>query len=153
MNWRGHLGHVLTPKAKRHQYQDVPHLHLDLYSSLQRINYPRLLVQILKMPIVHIVLFKFKEGTEPTVVKDVREASLILSCMAITNINTHKICDRMIGLKNTCVHPQTQKPYMRSYGGGKNNSPEGAAVSPSNRTRVTLLTSTAWPPVRIRFGV
>jgi len=24
-NW-GHLGHVLTPKAKRHQYHDVPHL-------------------------------------------------------------------------------------------------------------------------------
>ncbi|CAD0110756.1 unnamed protein product, partial [Aureobasidium uvarum] len=59
------------------------------------------------MPIVHIVLFKFKEDTEPAVVKD--------------------ICDRMIGLKDTCIHPDTQQTYMKSYGGGKNNSPEGAA--------------------------
>ncbi|KAG2165290.1 hypothetical protein VTO58DRAFT_101673 [Aureobasidium pullulans] len=59
------------------------------------------------MPVVHIVLFKFKHDTEPSVVKD--------------------MCDRMIGLKNTCIHPETQKPYMKSYGGGKNNSPEGAA--------------------------
>lgn len=35
----------------------------------------------------------------------------------------------MLALKDTCVHPQTNKPYMKSYGGGKNNSPEGAAVS------------------------
>jgi hypothetical protein len=47
----------------------------------------------------------------------------------VINVDTQKICDRMIGLKDTCIHPQTQKPYMRSYGGGKNNSPEGAAVS------------------------
>jgi phenylpyruvate tautomerase PptA (4-oxalocrotonate tautomerase family) len=33
------------------------------------------LVRIIKMPIIHIVLFKFKEDTEPTVVKDVCEAS------------------------------------------------------------------------------
>ncbi|KAH0144988.1 hypothetical protein KCU67_g12838, partial [Aureobasidium melanogenum] len=59
------------------------------------------------MPIVHVVLFKFKESTDPAVVKD--------------------ICSRMLGLKDTCLHPQTNKPYLKSYGGGSNNSPEGAA--------------------------
>lgn len=46
----------------------------------------------------------------------------------------------MLALKDTCIHPQTQAPYMKSYGGGKNNSPEGAAVSLSNLSRVAQLT-------------
>ena len=106
------------------------------------------------MPIVHIVLFKFKEGTDPTVVRDVCEASSIVNCSLITNTSTLKICDRMIRLKTTCIHPETQKPYMRSYGGGKNNSPENAAVSDVfDQTRVTLLTKTAWPPVWVCLRV
>ncbi|KAI5245290.1 hypothetical protein E4T43_03263 [Aureobasidium subglaciale] len=64
------------------------------------------------MPVVHIVLFKFKENTEPEVVRE--------------------MCDRMVGLKDTCLHPQTKQPYMKSYGGGKNNSPEGAAGFPAD---------------------
>ena len=34
----------------------------------------------------------------------------------------------MLALKDKCVHPTTKKPYVKSHGGGKNNSPEGMAV-------------------------
>lgn len=35
----------------------------------------------------------------------------------------------MLGLGQNCLHPQTQKPYIKSAIGGKNNSPEGHSVS------------------------
>ncbi len=38
----------------------------------------------------------------------------------------------MVDLKDTCVHPQTHKPYIISGKGGVNNSPEGHAVSGAN---------------------
>lgn len=34
----------------------------------------------------------------------------------------------MLGLKDTCVHPTSAKPYILSFTGGKDNSPEGAQV-------------------------
>ena len=36
----------------------------------------------------------------------------------------------LMELKNTCIHPTSQKPYIRSYTGGWNNSTEGLEVSP-----------------------
>ena len=35
----------------------------------------------------------------------------------------------MLGLKNSCIHPTSQKPYIRSLTGGRDNSPEGLQVS------------------------
>jgi hypothetical protein len=35
----------------------------------------------------------------------------------------------MIALGEKCIHPTSQKPYIKSFSGGKNNSPEGHAVS------------------------
>ncbi|TPX14702.1 uncharacterized protein E0L32_005097 [Thyridium curvatum] len=35
------------------------------------------------------------------------------------------VCDRMLALKDRCLHPQTNKPYVKSGIGGKDNSPEG----------------------------
>jgi hypothetical protein len=73
------------------------------------------------------------------------------------------MCSRMLALKDTCMHPQSQKPYIKSYGGGKNNSPEGAAVRihlhvsmlPSPLEALTHVTfiigrSSIWFRVRIR---
>jgi len=37
-------------------------------------------------------------------------------------------CKAMLALKDKCLHPTTQKPYVKSASGGKNNSPEGHAV-------------------------
>ncbi|KAI1859866.1 hypothetical protein JX265_010315 [Neoarthrinium moseri] len=32
---------------------------------------------------------------------------------------------RMLSLKDGCVHPESQRPYIKSLTGGKDNSPEG----------------------------
>ncbi|KAL2819012.1 hypothetical protein BDW59DRAFT_165291 [Aspergillus cavernicola] len=57
------------------------------------------------MTITHIVLFQFKAGVSAEVVKDV--------------------CTSMLALKDNCLHPTSQKPYILSSSGGKDNSPEG----------------------------
>ncbi|RFU28346.1 hypothetical protein B7463_g8001, partial [Scytalidium lignicola] len=57
------------------------------------------------MGIVHIVLFEFKPDAKPEDIQDV--------------------CHRMLSLKDNCLHPTTNKPYVKSAVGGKDNSPEG----------------------------
>ncbi|KAI1194399.1 stress responsive A/B barrel domain-containing protein [Nemania serpens] len=57
------------------------------------------------MPVNHLVLFQFK--AEATA-EEVEKAYL-----------------HMLSLKDNCLHPATQKPYIRSLTGGKDNSPEG----------------------------
>jgi hypothetical protein len=39
-----------------------------------------------------------------------------------------QICKRMVGLAEKCMHPASNKPYVKSYGGGRDNSPEGHQV-------------------------
>lgn len=34
----------------------------------------------------------------------------------------------MLALKNHCLHPTAQKPYIKSSSGGADNSPEGSQV-------------------------
>ncbi|OMP84667.1 hypothetical protein BK809_0001770 [Diplodia seriata] len=34
-----------------------------------------------------------------------------------------------MSLKDKCIHPTSQKPYIKSAVGGRNDSPEGMAVS------------------------
>ncbi|EKG17969.1 Dimeric alpha-beta barrel [Macrophomina phaseolina MS6] len=58
------------------------------------------------MPIIHVVQFGFK----PEVSKE----------------RVDEVCRRMLALKDTCIHPTTQKPYIKSGIGGRDNSPEGA---------------------------
>ncbi|PLB34914.1 Dabb family protein [Aspergillus candidus] len=57
------------------------------------------------MSITHIVLFQFKVDAPPAAVKDA--------------------CSRMLALKDNCVHPASQRPYIKSAVGGADNSPEG----------------------------
>ncbi|BCS25823.1 Dabb family protein [Aspergillus puulaauensis] len=57
------------------------------------------------MTITHIVLFQLKAGLSAEVVNDV--------------------CTRMLALKDNCIHPTSQKPYIVSSSGGVDNSPEG----------------------------
>ncbi|KAK6535532.1 hypothetical protein TWF694_001987 [Orbilia ellipsospora] len=54
--------------------------------------------------IVHIVLFQFKEGTPSDGLKG--------------------ICDAFVKLKDDCIHPETQKPYILSIKAGLDNSQE-----------------------------
>ncbi|KAI0121958.1 stress responsive A/B barrel domain protein [Daldinia grandis] len=57
------------------------------------------------MTIFHVVFFKFKDTVPP---EEVKEA-----------------CGRMLALGSNCIHPTSQKPYVKVHGGGKDNSPEG----------------------------
>ncbi|KAI5371124.1 Putative stress-response A/B barrel domain-containing protein HS1/DABB1 [Septoria linicola] len=57
------------------------------------------------MAIIHIVLFEFKPSTTHDQVEDV--------------------CTRMLALSEKCLHPTTNKPYVTSYSGGRDTSPEG----------------------------
>ncbi|KAJ9132559.1 hypothetical protein NKR19_g9264 [Coniochaeta hoffmannii] len=57
------------------------------------------------MAIIHVVMFAFKALATEAEVQDV--------------------CDRMLALKNNCVHPDTKKTYIKSAVGGRENSKEG----------------------------
>ena len=56
------------------------------------------------MAVKHIVLFQFKADAPPEAVQDV--------------------CTSMVALKDECLHPASQTPYIKSMSGGKDNSPE-----------------------------
>ncbi|KAK4221445.1 hypothetical protein QBC38DRAFT_492056 [Podospora fimiseda] len=56
------------------------------------------------MTIVHTVLFQFKADATPEEVK--------------------AACDHFVALKDSCVHPTLNTPYIKSLRGGKDNSPE-----------------------------
>ncbi|KAJ0414508.1 hypothetical protein BJY00DRAFT_318771 [Aspergillus carlsbadensis] len=58
------------------------------------------------MSISHIVLFQFKPDATPD---SIRAA-----------------CERMLSLKDKCLHPSTRKPYIVTSIGGRDNSIEGA---------------------------
>ncbi|KAF1989066.1 hypothetical protein K402DRAFT_391219 [Aulographum hederae CBS 113979] len=57
------------------------------------------------MAIVHIVTFEFKSKA--------------------TDEQIAEVCKNMLALKDKCLDPSTQKPYLKSGIGGINNSPEG----------------------------
>ncbi|KAF1851729.1 dabb-domain-containing protein [Cucurbitaria berberidis CBS 394.84] len=59
------------------------------------------------MTVVHIVLFEWK----PTA----------------TYEQVDEACKRMLALHEKCLHPTSRQPYIKSFSGGKNNSPEGHA--------------------------
>ncbi|BFZ64524.1 hypothetical protein YB2330_005670 [Saitoella coloradoensis] len=58
------------------------------------------------MTITHIVLFQFTSEA----LKD--------------TANIQRICTAFLALHNSCLHPETHKPYILSLTGGLNNSPE-----------------------------
>jgi len=57
------------------------------------------------MGITHVVLFEWKSTASP---EQINEA-----------------CKRMLALGQKCLHPTSQKPYIKSFTGGKQNSSEG----------------------------
>lgn len=58
------------------------------------------------MALVHTVLFQFKDSAQPEAIR--------------------AACKHFLSLKDTCIHPTANKPYILSLAGGKDNSPEGA---------------------------
>lgn len=56
-------------------------------------------------PIVHIVTFEFAPELDQS--------------------GKDTVCQDILSLRQTCIHPTTQKPYISSFTGGKDNSIEG----------------------------
>ncbi|KAJ5489092.1 hypothetical protein N7539_003982 [Penicillium diatomitis] len=91
------------------------------------------------MSITHIVLFTFKAGTDAHVIKDVRTSldnnphfhalALVSPNIALDRRSPSRAagltCDRMLALKDKCVHPTTNQSYIKSSSGGSDNSIEG----------------------------
>lgn len=83
------------------------------------------------MAIVHIVLFKLKSSLDEAGRKDVSEHSTRGEQEVLLNVvqlKQTKFCDDMLSLKDTCLHPSSNRPYIVSSSGGEDNSPEGAQV-------------------------
>ncbi|KAJ6031568.1 hypothetical protein N7540_002300 [Penicillium herquei] len=68
------------------------------------------------MPVSHVLLCRFKDGTS----NDKIEEPKLLSTDAV------KACCQIIGLKDNYIMPQTGKTYIKSFVGGKDDSPENA---------------------------
>ncbi|KAL2109375.1 hypothetical protein VUR80DRAFT_2541 [Thermomyces stellatus] len=58
------------------------------------------------MAVTHLVLFRFRADLSPEAVSDA--------------------CAKLMALKDTCIHPATQEPYILSLTGGKDHSPKKA---------------------------
>jgi hypothetical protein len=76
--------------------------------------------------ITHIVQITFKTDVSAGQIKEVSKTSLAIPIWI--TLTKNKTCDRMIGLQNKCIHPTTQKQYIRSSKGGKDCSIEGLQV-------------------------
>lgn len=103
------------------------------------------------MTVTHIVLFQFKPTVSLEKVQDVRilqfsPESFVrgndiptegsppllklrnqLSSILLT-WELFQVCNRMLSLKQDCIHPTTQKPYILESSGGKDHSSEGHQV-------------------------
>ncbi|KAF5137220.1 Stress-response A/B barrel domain-containing protein HS1 [Metarhizium anisopliae] len=66
-------------------------------------------------PVVHVVLFQFKDGQTPDQRRD--------------------LCDKMLGLRSKCLHPASKRPYIKSSMGGLDRSIEGCQVLVLKRAR------------------
>ncbi|RHZ63827.1 hypothetical protein CDV55_107405 [Aspergillus turcosus] len=73
------------------------------------------------MTIIHVVQFQFKPTASPEVIKDT--------------------CTRMLNLRENCIHPTTQKPYIKASAGGKDNSIEGLQVCQQQPGYMVVLTA------------
>lgn len=87
------------------------------------------------MTVYHIVLFQFKALVPPDEDKTA--------------------CQRILDLETKCVHPTSQKPYMRVLGGGKDNSIEGRQVKSGIDFPDSKLTTCAieWNDARVHSSI
>jgi hypothetical protein len=77
------------------------------------------------MTIIHVVFFEWKPSTSHAQVEEVGGPTSMTMSM-LTSLS--KACKRMLALKDDCLSTSSQKPYIKSFSGGRNNSPEGHAV-------------------------
>lgn len=82
------------------------------------------------MVIIHIVLFEFKPTTTHEQVQEVGICPVYYCWLYLIY---KQACDRMLVLREKCVHPTTKSTYIKSAVGGRDNSPEGHQVPHSPR--------------------
>lgn len=69
------------------------------------------------MPILHLVLFRFKlDNNNPAITSDEQNQQITSAC------------NSFLELKEKCVNPETMEPYLLDVRGGKDCSPEGIQV-------------------------
>jgi hypothetical protein len=75
----------------------------------------------------HVVLFQFKETATSFAVKEVRLPMDAPERVHGQNLklNNTQITSKFFGLKKSCVHPDTRRPYILSITGGRDTSNEG----------------------------
>ncbi|KAH0598850.1 hypothetical protein MHUMG1_02962 [Metarhizium humberi] len=82
-------------------------------------------------PVVHVVLFQFKDGQTPDQRRDVSaflsQGPLSRRCSSLTANPRFllQLCDKMLGLRSKCLHPASKRPYIKSSMGGLDRSIEG----------------------------
>ena len=82
------------------------------------------------MGIIHIVMFEFKEEATEAEIADVRiPVPKYPTPEPLSDADHFETCNRMLELKDQCLHPTSKTPYVKSGIGGKQNSPEGKTVS------------------------
>lgn len=79
------------------------------------------------MTILHIVLFEPKQGASQAAIDKVRFRGPLVQSHAF---NVQQALEGMRALRTKCVNPSSQKPYIKSLTGGKNNSIEAFKVRP-----------------------
>ncbi|GKT90177.1 LOW QUALITY PROTEIN: stress responsive A/B barrel domain-containing protein [Colletotrichum tofieldiae] len=92
------------------------------------------------MTIIHVVQFQFKELIPTEEVKSrwrgndgggaMRSGRQPMEQPVTwkgrrTRADACQICDSMLALRDNCVHPTSNKAYVKSIAGGLDNSPEG----------------------------
>ena len=80
-------------------------------------------------PITHIVVVGFKDGVSAESVKEVRIFGSSSPPAVAKSLRPRcQLAAGFFKLKDTCVNPATQQPYLLSSKGGKDNAPEGLQV-------------------------
>lgn len=70
-----------------------------------------------------------KRGTQHSSLRHSRPAKIE---KRFTNIScVIQVCRRMLALRDNCIHPTSKKPYILDSSGGRDNSPEGHQVVPT----------------------
>ncbi|KAL9136277.1 MAG: hypothetical protein Q9175_002508 [Cornicularia normoerica] len=75
------------------------------------------------MAIIHIVMFEVKARYPSQL--SASNLTRFQFKPSVEHSTIQNACNRMVDLRNQCVHPTSKKPYITTSSGGRQNSPEG----------------------------
>lgn len=83
------------------------------------------------MSVTHIVQLQFKPSVSAATIQDVQSSPVFVhpfKAASSLHRSVTKACERMLSLKESCIHPDTRNPYIVSSTGGRDCSIEGMQV-------------------------